>query len=211
LLIDEGAKAYGNIVGQDTERETARGHAEAAGPARLRLVGLRQHLFQLSRQCARPCSAQAHARPIGQGLELARPRPEGRAQFIAGLPRGPIQLLPGHPAFLATESGTDSLEWLLQPRMNRSGRTRSQPELQQLAARIEEQRFDLPARAAQAKAFRGKIRQLVGLVQDHGIDPREQFAEAVFLEGQIRQQQMMIDDDQLSCERRTPCRKDMAA
>jgi hypothetical protein len=71
----------------------------------------------------------------------------------------------------------------------------------QFQARVAHQQFDLPAAETRAEELRGEIRNLVGLIEDHGVRRAEQVTETVFLEREVGQQQVMVDDDDVGLDR----------
>jgi len=62
-----------------------------------------------------------------------------------------------------------------------------------------------------AEELRGKVRDLVSLIEDYGVGAAEQVAEAVLLQCQVGEQQVMIDDDDVGLEGLAPRRHHVTA
>lgn len=63
--------------------------------------------------------------------------------------------------------------------------------------RVANQLQELAAAERGAEKQLRDLRQLVGLIHDHGIGPGQELGESLLAQGQVRQQEMMIDDHQL--------------
>ena len=80
-----------------------------------------------------------------------------------------------------------------------------------LELRFLQERLDLAAADVGTEELRHEVRDLVGLVKNHGIGGPQNVPEAVLLEGEIREQQVMIDNDDVSIERLAPGKRHVTA
>ena len=130
---------------------------------------------------------------------------------FAGAALGCAEFFPGETPFLAAEADAQCAQRLLDQRLQPRDPALRHLDLKQLAARIEQQGFELAAGTGDAEELRRQVGQLMGLVENERIDPRQQFAVAVFLQGQVGQQQMVIDDHEVGFERGAARREYVAA
>jgi hypothetical protein len=209
VLLGQGTEARGNVVRQQAQAKAARAHAQRTRA--LAGIGL-DDMLQDETQAAGALSALPDLGPFRrQGIERAA---EGRQRAgergTVGL-HGGIQVEPVDPSLVSAQRRLHRAHRLLQRTAELLHRRRTHAACGQLAPRVLQQQLDLARARMLAEGFRGKIGQLVRLIEDEGIDGRQQFAEALLLQRQVGKQQVVIDDDNVGIERSTTRREQAGA
>ena len=147
MLVDECAIARGNVIGQETEHETARGDGDRARAGGARIILIIEDLSELPGKRACPGRALRHSRRVSMRVERACPIAERGAQRGTARARLFAQFFQGQAPLRVPERGGQGpqrlLDDALQPRNPGCGRRHAR----QFPPAVEQQSLHLAARA----------------------------------------------------------------